>query len=733
MGVEQALAGVRVLELGSRLGAGGCGSFMRQAGADVVYVDLVGHAAPIETKHDHRALYAAGKDAVSIDGDLPNDAASDLLKQCDVVITSHDIDPDWHARFGDGWSDGKVVCDISAFGHSGPLAGRPASDFEVQALAGLIDTTGDADAPASRIAVPVAECLAALHAFGGIGAALRTKRLQGIVQDVEIALYDCAFAAAASFLPKLVAEGKIPRRVGNRHPFALPWNVYKSRDEWVLICTSSNDHWARLAEALGDRRLIDDPELKTAAGRAARVDELDAAISQWVGARGADDCVRTISDLSIPSATIAPLDGHPVEANLAHRGQVCRLHDPVADGPVFVPGPVLRPVGETGRAPTKIPGRSTATSWRKSDDATTVSNSGGRDAHQPLAGIRVVEVGPLTTGPLCGRMLAALGADVIKVEPPEGEAMRHMPPLANGQGYFFSYYNTGKRSVALDLKQETDRRKLEHLLAGADVLIQNLKEGAFARLGFTRDVMAGINPQLVRCDISGFGQDSIYGGRPAVDSVVQAMSGIMTVNRIGDLPMKTGISFADLQVAILAFGAVMAALERRDQTGTGVHLDLAMQDIANWSTQTFWNGAAQPAASTVIRCADGAVIALAEPARCSALIVAAGKDGDADAHLVSEQPVATVIASLADAGIEAAPLNSIADALNHAQTAARELHGQLSDPVGGVWPAIRVPISLSATPMRSTHVVGPAGYDAAEVFGDEQSAPANAVTSWVTS
>ncbi|MAI44396.1 MAG: hypothetical protein CBC34_000575 [Hyphomicrobiaceae bacterium TMED74] len=714
MAVEQAFTGIRVLELGTRLSAGGCGSLMAQTGASVLYVNLTGYSSSVPTKHDYRALFSAGKSAVSIVCDVQASQLRELVSASDVIIASHDTDPDWSGVLGADWSDGKIVCDISAFGCSGPLSGQTATDFEVQALTGLIDTTGDAGAPPSRIAIPVTECLAALHAFGGIGAALRTRRMQGIVQNVEISLYDCAFAASASFLPKFIAEGKVPRRVGNRHPMTLPWNVYKSRDEWVLICTSSNDHWKRLANQLGDQRLIEDQELMTAAGRANRADQLDIAISKWVKEQTAEECVQTISRLSIPCATIAPLENHPLEVNLDHRGQICKLYDPVDERDVFVPGPVLRTIGQSGNVPNQIPSIDDDGGW--SGVAATVKPGRSQEPQRPLAGIRVVEVGPLTTGPLCGRMLASLGADVVKVEPPSGDAMRQLPPLQNGQGYFFSYYNTGKRTVALDLKQQGDRAQLTNLLAGADVLIQNLKEGAFARMGFTNDVMADINPRLVRCDISGFGQDSLYSGRPAVDSVVQAMSGIMTANCAGNEPMKTGISFVDLEVAILSFGAVLAALERRDQTGKGVHLDLAMQDIASWSTQTFWNGAALPPASTVIDCQDGKVIALSDGDDCcKALGPLSAADGH-DAHLRTDQTVTDVLTGLAAAELAAAPLNSVADTLNHPQTAARQLHSELLDPTGTVWPAIRVPVSLSATPVHATHVIGPVGHDAAALL-----------------
>ena len=267
-------------------------------------------------------------------------------------------------------------------------------------------------------------------------------------------------------------------------------------------------------------------------------------------------------------------------------------------------------------------------------------------------------------------MLASLGADVVKVEPPSGDAMRQLPPLQNGQSYFFSYYNTDKKSVALDLKIKTDRHKLTSLLRDADVLIQNLKEGAFARMGFSRKSLSEINPRLVRCDISGFGQDSIYEGRPAVDSIVQAMSGIMTANQVGGIPMKTGISFVDLQVAILAFGASLAGLEQRDKTGQGVDIDLAMQDIASWSTQTIWNGAQPPPPSLVVACSDGMVIALCGQGRGIRIcfLTCEGYRKATMPTLSGRGACADAVALLLGAGRAAARLNTVADALHHPQT-----------------------------------------------------------------
>jgi crotonobetainyl-CoA:carnitine CoA-transferase CaiB-like acyl-CoA transferase len=328
------------------------------------------------------------------------------------------------------------------------------------------------------------------------------------------------------------------------------------------------------------------------------------------------------------------------------------------------------------------------------------------DPRRPLDGIRVIEVGQLTTGPLSGRLLGALGADVIKVEAPTGDPMRWYRPGIDKQGFFFSYYNTDKKSVAIDLKSPTGQQELGRLLGTADVLVQNLKQGALAKLGFDAAELERINPRLVSCDICGFGQDTLYAGRPALDSVVQAMSGGMDLNRVNGVPVKSGISAVDLKSALLAFGAIVAALLDRDKTGKGSAIDLSMQDVAAWTTAPFWNGNAEPTASTVIACTPGRVIAQASLDNVANIIKNATRADGRDAHLATELPAETVAATLSTSGITAAPLLSVSEALNAPQTKARNLHFELPGSDGQMWPAVAIPMRLSHTPAISKWVIG---------------------------
>ncbi|NCA15391.1 MAG: CoA transferase [Proteobacteria bacterium] len=168
-----------------------------------------------------------------------------------------------------------------------------------------------------------------------------------------------------------------------------------------------------------------------------------------------------------------------------------------------------------------------------------------------------------------------------------------------GRAVFHTFQNSDKRSLVLDLDSAEQRDTLRRLIGTCDVLIENLRPGALARKGLGPNELLALNPRLIICAISGFGIDSHYAGRPAFDTVVQAMSGLMHLIRSRDIPLKTGPSIADVMGAAFAATAVMAALEWRERSGQGQFIDVAMQDICAWATQTAWNHAPAVAAPGV--------------------------------------------------------------------------------------------------------------------------------------
>ena len=196
-----------------------------------------------------------------------------------------------------------------------------------------------------------------------------------------------------------------------------------------------------------------------------------------------------------------------------------------------------------------------------------------------MKGIRVVDMTSVLSGPFCTWLLATLGADVIKVENPNGDLARATPPFKDDISLYFASLNRNKRSVKLDLKQDAGKAALHRLLASADVFIENMRPGVRDRLGCGDADLKRINPGLISASISGFGQEGSLAARPAYDIVVQAMSGMMSIN--GELdgdPTRVGFSVGDISAALFTTIGILQRLYERDAAGQGetTHLDVSM-------------------------------------------------------------------------------------------------------------------------------------------------------------
>jgi len=204
-------------------------------------------------------------------------------------------------------------------------------------------------------------------------------------------------------------------------------------------------------------------------------------------------------------------------------------------------------------------------------------------AAQPLEGVVVIDFSQVMAGPYCTRLLAEMGAEVVKIEPPGGEAVRHRAPLYRGRSRYFGQLNAGKRSAVLDLTHEGGREAARALVAEADVLVENFRPGVMSRLGLAPRACRSTNPGLVYCSISGYGHEGRPDAqRPAVAAVVHAESGydlaVLSYQREHADPAATGVFVADVLAGALALGGILAALRRRDRTGEGAHVDIALTD-----------------------------------------------------------------------------------------------------------------------------------------------------------
>jgi itaconate CoA-transferase len=346
----------------------------------------------------------------------------------------------------------------------------------------------------------------------------------------------------------------------------------------------------------------------------------------------------------------------------------------------------------------------------------------------PLEGVRVVALEQAVAAPLCTRHLADLGADVIKVERPEGDFARRYDSVVKGQSAYFVWLNRGKRSIALDLR--ADRDTFDALLGRADVFVHNLGPGAVDRLGYGWEQVHARWPRLISVGVSGFGVEGPYGERKAYDLLIQSESGVISVTGTDERPAKVGISIADIGGGMYALAAVLAALRQRDRDGVGTRVEISLFDcLAEWMGSPLYTqmytGAPPPRTglrhSTIApygpyRCADGQVTLAVQNERqwaalCEVVLDRPELIADprfatnerrsadrAELEAIIEEVFAGATRAEVEAKLEAADvpfarLSSVADLAAHPQLASRWT--EVASPAGPIR-ALRPPFGMDA-------------------------------------
>jgi len=373
-----------------------------------------------------------------------------------------------------------------------------------------------------------------------------------------------------------------------------------------------------------------------------------------------------------------------------------------------------------------------------------------------LSGIRVIDMTQVMAGPFCCMLLGDMGADVIKVEPPEGETTRQMPlEVAPGISAPFLAVNRNKRGIALDLKRPEGVAILKRLAASADVLVENYRPGVAQRLGIDYEVVRALNPKLIYCSISGFGQTGPYASRGGYDVIAQGMTGIMSATGSPDgPPVKVGVPIADLGGALFAVFGILCALRARRTTGRGQLVDTSLFEaglaLSAWEATEYWYTGQIPkrlgtahrlnAPYQAFRASDGHFTVGAANSRlwprfCQLL----GLDhlvedarfktvGDRVAHqreleraieeVTSRQPRRHWLAQCEAAGIPAGPIYSVPEALADPHALAREMVQEYEHAGVGRVKALGNPVKLSRSPARLAKGAPAVGEDTGAVLGD---------------
>lgn len=355
----------------------------------------------------------------------------------------------------------------------------------------------------------------------------------------------------------------------------------------------------------------------------------------------------------------------------------------------------------------------------------------------PLAGLKVVELARILAGPWAGQTLSDLGAEVIKVESPAGDDTRQWgPPFIEREddttAAYFHSCNRGKASITVDFRTPEGQEQVRELVRDADILIENFKVGGLEKYGLDYDSLKAVNPGLIYCSITGFGQTGPYAHRAGYDYIIQGMSGLMSITGDPDgQPQRVGVAVTDIFTGVYAVSGILAALHQRHQTGKGQHVDMALMDVAvsvtaNQAMNYLTTGT--PPGRTgnyhpnltpyqVFDCADGhIIIATGNDAQYQRLCGLLGLDWMADAPeflknadrvanrdrmidlLMAEtrkRSKAELLAGCEERGIPAGPINDMAEVFEDPQVQARGMKVTLD----GV-PGVRAPFTFSDAELK---------------------------------
>ena len=362
------------------------------------------------------------------------------------------------------------------------------------------------------------------------------------------------------------------------------------------------------------------------------------------------------------------------------------------------------------------------------------------EAHLPLSGIRVLDVCQVMAGPFCCMLLGDLGADVIKVEPPDGgdQARRAMGfKLKGDDSLGFLNMNRNKRSITLDLKSEAGRNVFFRLAQTADVIVENYRPGAMKKLGVDYEALCAVNPGIIYASISGFGQSGPWADRPGFDLIAQAASGIISVT--GDPagpPARAGVPVTDIGCSLFTVYAILAAYIGRQATGRGQYIDASLYEagiaFAIWDISEYWGTGRVPgrlgtanrmaAPYEAVRAKDGYFVIGANNDRlwlrlCEALErpdLAANPSYKTNADRLANRAALAAdlertfgtqdrdywVSLLLEAGVPAGPISDYAEVFGSEHAKARQMKMMIEHPIEGAIPNIGFPVKLKGTPQQ---------------------------------
>jgi crotonobetainyl-CoA:carnitine CoA-transferase CaiB-like acyl-CoA transferase len=560
---------IRVIDIHADTSRRG-GYLVWDRGKECIRLDLSGIEPPVP------ASPSAMADGPTISG-TPADVYARLLHAADVLIEDMAPSSSRQALVHDAWLSALnprlVHCSMTAYGKHGPLKDEAPIDDLVMAQVGILASQPGFRPGPVHIVHPLPSVGAALLAAQGIAAALLAREKTGLGRTVETSL----LAGALLYHPKVTGE-KLPPHVFQSNPAGSApfYSLYECADgHWIQLGCVHGGFIATAAGVMGLTDRLDDPQF--GGGRVPKTAEADrdlrAIIALVVRTRPYDEWARLFEEADVPYARARTIEESLDDPQVRANDMVVALQDPEVGHLVQMGVPIqLSATPGSIRGPRILCSDSASYPSAAESAAQPLKSDQQRSAElfdPPLHGIRVLEITNLIAGPTAGRLLADLGADVIKLEPLEGDISR---PI--GRTYFFNL-NAHKRSLSVNTRMPEGKEVAQRVAATADVLLANLRPGATERMGIGPDVLSHLNPRLIETHVTGFGWTGPYAHRPGIDPLAQALMGLSQAQGGPENPPVFHSQLAPTDFTAGAMGALgtILALLVRERTGVVQRVD----------------------------------------------------------------------------------------------------------------------------------------------------------------
>jgi crotonobetainyl-CoA:carnitine CoA-transferase CaiB-like acyl-CoA transferase len=507
----------------------------------------------------------------------PTGIYADLIRATDVLIEDFSptssrqvlVDPDWLFTL----NPRLIHASITAYGKHGPLTAEPPDDDLVMARAGILTTQPGFRPGPVHVVHPLPSVGAALLAAQGIAAALLAREHTGLGRSMETSL----LAGALLYHPKVTGEKLAPHVFQANPAGSAPfYSLYACADGiWIQLGCVHEGFIQTAAEMMGIQSLLDKPAYGR--GRLPKTPDADRElrhiIAQAIQSKPYERWAQIFEAADVPYARVRTTAASIDDPQVQNNAMLVSLEDPEV-GPIVQMGVPVQLSATPGRVrgPRRLPGDQPvqlSAGGLETRSSTASPPTSPSPFALPLAGIRVLEITNLIAGPTAGRLLADLGADVIKLEPLEGDISR---PI--GRTYFFNL-NANKRSVSANTRTPEGKQVAQRIAATADVLLANLRPRATERMGLGPEVLQQLNPRLIETHVTGFGWDGPYALRPGIDPLAQALMGLSSAQGAPGNPPVFYSQLAPTDFTAGALGALgtILALFVRARTGLVQRVD----------------------------------------------------------------------------------------------------------------------------------------------------------------